>query len=147
MTLEPSRITPSNNDRETRFEVLRHKIGLVLGPIMFGLVLLAPMDGLSPEAHKLAAIIALVITFWVTEALPLAVTALLGPMLAVMLQVTSIGPAFAPMANPIGLVSRLKSVRLISRERSPNPGLVSSRELVANTNMGRSSPNLVPWKV
>lgn len=101
MTLEPSRITPSNNDRETRFEVLRHKIGLVLGPIMFGLVLLAPMDGLSPEAHKLAAIIALVITFWVTEALPLAVTALLGPMLAVMLQVTSIGPAFAPMANPI----------------------------------------------
>jgi len=101
MTLEPSRITPSNNARETRFEILRHKIGLVLGPIMFGLVLLAPMDGLSPEAHKLAAIIALVITFWVTEALPLAVTALLGPMLAVMLQVASIGPAFAPMANPI----------------------------------------------
>jgi sodium-dependent dicarboxylate transporter 2/3/5 len=59
------------------------------------------MDGLSPEAHKLAAIIALVITFWVTEALPLAVTALLGPTLAVMLQVAPIGPAFAPMANPI----------------------------------------------
>lgn len=101
MASEPSRIALPNNDREARFEVLRHKVGLVIGPIMFGLVLLAPMDGLSPEAHKLAAIIALVITFWVTEALPLAVTALLGPTLAVMLQVAPIGPAFAPMANPI----------------------------------------------
>ena len=83
-----------------RFDARRRQIGLVLGPLLVGLVLLLPLD-LSPEAHRLAAVVALVIVFWVTEALPLAVTALLGPTLAVIFQVAPVGAAFAPMANPI----------------------------------------------
>ena len=43
---------------------------------------------------------ALVIVFWITEALPLAVTALLGPTLVVLLQVAPAGLTFRPFASP-----------------------------------------------
>ena len=49
----------------------------------------------------MAAILALVVVLWVTEALPLAVTALLGPVLAVVLRVAPARQAFAPFADPI----------------------------------------------
>ena len=83
------------------FEHLRHRTGLVLGPIAFVVLLVFPMESLSPEAHRLAAVLTLVIIFWVTEALPLAVTALLGPTLAVMLHVAPASETFAPMAHPL----------------------------------------------
>ena len=83
-----------------RFEALRHTSGLVLAPLAFAAVWFLPISSLSSEGHRLAAVVALVVTLWVTEALPLAVTALLGPMLAVMLQVAPVREAFAPMANP-----------------------------------------------
>jgi sodium-dependent dicarboxylate transporter 2/3/5 len=41
------------------------------------------------------------IVLWVTEALPLAVTALVGPVLAVLLGVASVRTTFAPFADPI----------------------------------------------
>jgi solute carrier family 13 (sodium-dependent dicarboxylate transporter), member 2/3/5 len=43
----------------------------------------------------------MMIVFWVTEALPLAVTAMLGPVLAVVLQVAPARTAFAPFADPV----------------------------------------------
>ncbi len=43
----------------------------------------------------------MMVVFWVTEALPLAVTALLGPVLAVILRVAPVGTAFAAFADPI----------------------------------------------
>ena len=88
-------------DAEARFDAIRRRVGLVLGPIVFVLVLLAPFEQLSPEAHRLAAVIALVIVFWTTEALPLPVTALLGPSLAVVLQVAPVRETFTPFANPL----------------------------------------------
>ena len=86
---------------EERFEYLRRKAGIVLAPAIFLLILILPAPRLSTEAHRLAAILALVIVLWVTEAVPLPVSAVLGPMLAVILQVAPVGPAFAPMANPL----------------------------------------------
>ena len=86
---------------EARFEELRRRAGLVLAPVVFLLVLVFPFEGLSLEQHRLAAVLALVITLWVTEALPLAVTALLGPTLAVILQVAPVRVTFAPFANPL----------------------------------------------
>ena len=83
-----------------RFEALRRKSGLILAPVAFVGILAFPMESLSSEAHRLAAVLTLVMIFWVTEALPLAVTALLGPTLAVLLRVAPVGQAFAPMANP-----------------------------------------------
>ena len=83
----------STTGGDGRFDARRRQIGLALGPLLAALVLLLPLD-LSPEAQRLAAVVTLVITFWVTEALPLAVTALLGPTLAVIFQVAPAGAAF-----------------------------------------------------
>ena len=100
MTDSPQVASPALSDAEARFDVARRRIGLLLGPIVFLLVLVAPLD-LAIEAHRLAAVIALVIVFWTTEALPLPVTALLGPALAVILGVAPVRVAFAPFANPL----------------------------------------------
>jgi len=68
------------------FDRTRRTLGLALGPLLFLLALSLP-SSLSPEAHRLGAIFALVIVFWISEAIPLAATALLGPALAVLLGV------------------------------------------------------------
>ena len=80
---------------------VRHRVGFFLGPALLALVLALPAPGLTPEAHRLAAVMALVITFWVTEAIPLAATALLGPALCVLLGVGEDTKVFAPFASPI----------------------------------------------
>ena len=59
------------------------------------------MGALPVPAHRMAAIMGLVVTLWLTEALPLAVTAILGPCLAVVMGVASGREALAPFADPI----------------------------------------------
>lgn len=86
---------------EQIFNRRRKTVGLVVGPLLFAALLAAPIDGLAQPAHRLAAILALVVVFWVTEALPLAVTALLGPLLAIILQVAPAPRALASFADPI----------------------------------------------
>jgi len=52
--------------------------GLIAGLPVFLLVLFAPRpEGMSPEAQKAAAVCALMVLWWVTEAVPIPVTALL----------------------------------------------------------------------
>jgi sodium-dependent dicarboxylate transporter 2/3/5 len=77
------------------------KIGLLLGPLLAVLVGLLPMGGISPEAHRLAGILALVVVFWVTEAVPLPATALLGALLAILFNVAPQKAILAPFASPI----------------------------------------------
>jgi solute carrier family 13 (sodium-dependent dicarboxylate transporter), member 2/3/5 len=86
---------------EERFNRRRRTVGLFLGPAVFALLLLVPMPGLSPAAHRLAAILALMVVLWITEALPLPITAVAGPVLAVLLGVAQARAAFAPFADPI----------------------------------------------
>jgi solute carrier family 13 (sodium-dependent dicarboxylate transporter), member 2/3/5 len=80
---------------------VRQRIGAVLALIVFVLVLAAPMPGLSPAAHRLAAVLGVVVVLWVTEALPLPVTALLGAAACVILQVAPAKEVFAPFADPL----------------------------------------------
>jgi sodium-dependent dicarboxylate transporter 2/3/5 len=74
--------------------------GLVLGPAAFAAMLASP-TGLEPEAHRLAAVLAWVVVYWVTEAIPLAATALFGPALAVVLGVAGAQETFASFGHPI----------------------------------------------
>jgi sodium-dependent dicarboxylate transporter 2/3/5 len=97
----PSTAETSARSGESRFDHIRGRTGMVLGPALFVVILLLPFPQLSLEAHRLAAIMALVIVFWVTEVVPLPVTALLAPALAVVLGVAPVVDAFAPMANPL----------------------------------------------
>ncbi len=85
---------------EEEFNRRRRTIGLFLGPIVFAVLLLAPL-GLAAPAHHVAAIMGLMVVFWVTEALPLAVTALVGPILAVVFRVAPVREVLAPFADPI----------------------------------------------
>ena len=65
------------------FDHWRATAGMVVGPLLLIVLLVIPFPGLSTEAHRLAAVVALIITFWITEAIPLPATALLGMVLIV----------------------------------------------------------------
>ncbi|HET6777706.1 MAG TPA: DASS family sodium-coupled anion symporter [Gemmatimonadales bacterium] len=80
---------------------MRERIGAVLAPAVFLLLLLLPFDGLPEPAHRLAAVLAAVVVLWVTEALPLPVTALLGAAACVVLQVAPAKDVFSPFADPL----------------------------------------------
>src|SRR5215510_4757454 len=85
---------------EEQFNHRRRTVGLFLGPLLLVALIAAPLPIPAP-AHKLAGILAMMVVFWVTEALPLAVTAMLGPVLAVVLRVAPVRPAFASFADPV----------------------------------------------
>jgi sodium-dependent dicarboxylate transporter 2/3/5 len=79
----------------------RERAGLPLAAVAFAAVCFASFPGLDPPAHHLAAVIAAVVVLWVSEALPLPVTALLGVAGAVALGVAPAREAFAPFADPL----------------------------------------------
>ncbi|MEX2207792.1 MAG: DASS family sodium-coupled anion symporter [Myxococcota bacterium] len=78
----------------------RERIGLWLAPLAFAALWFAPL-GVSPEAHRLAAIMGAVVVLWVSEAIPMAMTAFLGVAGAVVLGVAPATVAFAPFADPL----------------------------------------------
>ncbi len=79
----------------------RKKVGFVLGPLLFIIAYFSPLLPQNPKAHTLLAIFLLIVTWWVTECIPIPVTALLVPVLITVFYVTSVKDAFAPFANPI----------------------------------------------
>jgi len=84
---------------EEAFDRRRRTVGLFGAPILALLVFLTPIDGLTLEAHKLLAIMVLVALWWITEPVPIPVTSLIGPTLAVITGVVPVGSAFAAFAN------------------------------------------------
>ena len=74
---------------EEQFNRRRRTAGLFAAPAIFLILLYAPMGALPVPAHRMAAVMGLVVTLWLTEALPLAVTAILGSCLAVVMGVAS----------------------------------------------------------
>jgi sodium-dependent dicarboxylate transporter 2/3/5 len=79
----------------------RGNLGSLLALLAFVSLLLAPLETLSPEAHRLAAIMAAVVILWVTEALPMPVTAIIGAVACVVLRVAPAREVFAPFADPL----------------------------------------------
>jgi sodium-dependent dicarboxylate transporter 2/3/5 len=91
---------PQRETVHQRYDRLRQTAGLFLGPAVFLLLLFLPLD-LPLEAHRLAAVFGLVIVLWVSEAIPLPATALLGPALTVPLGIASARDAFISFGHPI----------------------------------------------
>lgn len=94
---------PTSAGESRERAALRSRLGLWLGPLLALLLLVLPLP-LEPAAHRMAALGALVVVFWVSEALPLAVTALLGPSLAALLGIASPREVFAPFGDPVILL-------------------------------------------
>ena len=91
----------SRTDAEARFEVGRRRAGQILAPLVFMGMVALPLPGLTQEGHGLAAITAMTVILWITEAIPLAAAAVLAPSLAVVMGVTDATAAFAPLASPL----------------------------------------------
>lgn len=78
------------------------RFGFLAGPISFLLILLfVDNDFLSPGANKVLAVALWMIVWWISEAAPVPVTALLPLILFPFLGVMKMSEAAAPYANPI----------------------------------------------
>jgi len=84
---------------EERFERLRQTIGLLLGPVVFLALYFAPLP-LEPAQQALAAIFAFVIVYWLTEPIPIPVTAVLGIAMCILFGVGSAETVFGAFASP-----------------------------------------------
>jgi sodium-dependent dicarboxylate transporter 2/3/5 len=75
--------------------------GLFLGPLLFLLILLSPAPaGISNEGWRVVACAALMICWWITEAIPIPATSLLPVVLFPFLDIFSIKEATDPYSNP-----------------------------------------------
>lgn len=78
------------------------QIGIALGPLLFTILLIIPPPGgLEPAAWKAIAMAAWMLTWFITEALPLPVTALLPMVLQPFLGLAKVKEAMAPYSDPI----------------------------------------------
>lgn len=76
------------------------KLGLLLGPLLFIVLRLLPNPaGLNPEAWKVLAVASIMLIWWVTEAVPLAVAALLPLVLIPVLGVQPVNEAGLPAGS------------------------------------------------
>jgi sodium-dependent dicarboxylate transporter 2/3/5 len=97
-TLTPASFREALTPAELAFEQRRRRAGLLIAPFLFLVVLLLPL-GLEPRAHRLAAILAGSIVLWITEAVPLPVTGLLGVALAVLFGVDTVREVLVPFSD------------------------------------------------
>jgi sodium-dependent dicarboxylate transporter 2/3/5 len=86
---------------ERGFDRLRHRLGAWGAPCVFFGLWYAPLGDISSEAQRMAAVLGLAIVLWISEAIPLAATALLAPSLAVLLEIAPAKSAYAAFADPL----------------------------------------------
>lgn len=97
----PSEVREILSEKEERLERLRRRTGLFGAPMAFFLAYGTTAGWLPAEGARLSGVLGSVLVLWITEAIPLPVTALLGPALCVALGVTDVKTAFAPFSDPI----------------------------------------------
>lgn len=79
---------------------VRRTFGLVLGPLLFFIVMVMPApNGMSPAGWHVVAVASLMATWWITEAIPIAATALLPVALFPLLNVMSTSATTVAYAN------------------------------------------------
>lgn len=102
VALESSGGGSPEHDNAEDPSIWRRRIGRVAGVVLFVGLALAPVpDGLSPAAWTTAAVGVLMACWWITEALPIAATALVPLVLFPLLGVREIGETASPYANPL----------------------------------------------
>jgi len=85
---------------EPREYTSRQKIGLILGPVLFGLMLLIPTPaGMEVGAQKMAAVALLMACWWMCESIPIPATSLLPITLFPLMGIMHTSKATAPYAS------------------------------------------------
>ncbi|MFH1525397.1 MAG: anion permease, partial [Bacteroidota bacterium] len=78
------------------------KVGLLLGIIIFCVIIFSPHpESLSEAGWFTIASASLMAVFWITEAIPISITALLPLVLFPILGIADIKSASQPYANPV----------------------------------------------
>lgn len=77
---------------------------LVVATALAALAYCWPLPDIPESGRRLSAVLLVVVTLWLSEAVPIAVTALLGPALAVLVGAAPVTQAFAAFGNPIVLL-------------------------------------------
>ena len=91
-----------SEDNNNRMRATHQKVGLWLGPVIGVAMLVAgPPESLTVVAWHTAAMGLLMATWWATEAVPIAVTALLPLVFFPLLGIADIDRAAAPFANKV----------------------------------------------
>lgn len=80
---------------------LRQRIGLLLAPFVFLVFLILPFYPSNQFAHRSLAIFVTIVILWVSEGIPLPFSALMIPVLAIILGILEPKEAFSNFANPI----------------------------------------------
>src|SRR5688500_2277509 len=97
----PRAPAPAGDERVARTSHAK-RIGLIAGGLACVLMLLAPPPGgVKVEAWRTAAVATLMAIWWISEAIPIAATALVPLVLFPLLGIASITGAAAPYANPV----------------------------------------------
>jgi sodium-dependent dicarboxylate transporter 2/3/5 len=86
---------------EARFERWRKGSGALLAPLGFFITWTLTAHTLTPTGRNVAAVLVAVAVLWMTETVPLPVTAILGPTLCILLGVADAKSVLAPFADPI----------------------------------------------
>ena len=82
--------------------LLKKYIWVLVGPVSFLIMSFLPVPkGISPEAWKVLAMASLMLIWWISEAVPIAVTSLLPLVLLPSMGVAKLEAAAAPYANPV----------------------------------------------
>ncbi|WP_299709396.1 DASS family sodium-coupled anion symporter [uncultured Pontibacter sp.] len=81
----------------------RRNIGLIVAPLL-AIAMWWLTAGLEPQARKVAMIMVFCLAFWMTEVIPLSMTAFLGVLMAVMTGIADISTAFQNLGHPIILL-------------------------------------------
>ena len=88
------------DEGEPREYTMRQKIGLVLGPVLFLIMLFMPTPAsMEPVAQKMAAVACLMATWWMTEAIPIPATSLIPIALFPLMGIMHTKKAAAPYAS------------------------------------------------
>lgn len=90
------------NELIQKHSIRMKKIGLLLAPVIFlTALLLPPQFGFSADAWRVLAMAAFMLVWWVTEAVPIPVTAILPMVLLPLMQIYDMKTAAAPYASPV----------------------------------------------
>ncbi len=88
------------DEGEPREFTTRQRVGMVLGPLLFVLMLVLPTPaGMEPGAQKMAAVALLMATWWMCESIPIPATSLLPIALFPLLGIMHTKQATAPYAS------------------------------------------------